>query len=468
MGPHGTRVKRDLQIICSMKDDHATDVGVKGAANAGPMEDFPIARLSDVATTRARLLGDSDREPLISGTICSDELASDIPLHLQRLFSDNVYLTDPWHYEDFLKPTSDDDFEPTWRLKGRMKTAGVALVACLNLGTDPPDVVKPVPCARRECWLDPTEPKQKSLECIGHALQQQYEKWQSKAKYKQCLDPTSEDLRRVCINLRNAARNDRLLLHYNGHGVPRPTRNGELWVLSKHYTHYMPVAVFELRAWLGEPAIYVLDCSGAGALLPHFVDPNKMAASAEASKRLFAAEGTVAADMASTGFYYNEGSNSRGSVYSVLAQAHNLDQSRQIKNKLLTDFYAGMEGQCIVLAACAAHEILPLNPQYPADIFTSCLTTPLPIFLRWFILQNPYSMGDVNPDLSENIPGKDSDRKTPRGELNWIFTAITDTIAWTTLPNATFQKMFRQDLLVASLFRNFLLAKRIMKVCLPC
>lgn len=49
------------------------------------------------------------------------------------------------------------------------------------------------------------------------------------------------------------------------------------------------------------------------------------------------------------------------------------------------------------------------------------------------------------------------------GELNWIFTAITDTIAWNVLPKDTFQHLFRQDLLVASLFRNFLLAERIMR-----
>ncbi len=49
------------------------------------------------------------------------------------------------------------------------------------------------------------------------------------------------------------------------------------------------------------------------------------------------------------------------------------------------------------------------------------------------------------------------------GELNWIFTAITDTIAWNSLPRDIFQKLFRQDLLVASLFRNFLLAERIMR-----
>jgi regulatory associated protein of mTOR len=50
-----------------------------------------------------------------------------------------------------------------------------------------------------------------------------------------------------------------------------------------------------------------------------------------------------------------------------------------------------------------------------------------------------------------------------QGELNWIFTAITDTIAWNTLPRDLFQKLFRQDLLVASLFRNFLLAERILR-----
>ena len=32
----------------------------------------------------------------------------------------------------------------------------------------------------------------------------------------------------------------------------------------------------------------------------------------------------------------------------------------------------------------------------------------------------------------------------PAGELNWVFTAITDTIAWNVLPRALFQKLFRQ------------------------
>ena len=35
----------------------------------------------------------------------------------------------------------------------QMKTWSVALALCLNIGVDPPDVVKTNPCARKECWI---------------------------------------------------------------------------------------------------------------------------------------------------------------------------------------------------------------------------------------------------------------------------------------------------------------------------
>lgn len=41
---------------------------------------------------------------------------------------------------------------------------------------------------------------------------------------------------------------------------------------------------------------------------------------------------------------------------------------------------------CILLAACGADEILPQSAEFPADIFTSCLTTPIKIALRWYYL----------------------------------------------------------------------------------
>lgn len=45
----------------------------------------------------------------------------------------------------------------------------------------------------------------------------------------------------------------------------------------------------------------------------------------------------------------------------------------------------------------------------------------------------------MDESLVDRIPGRQNDRKTLLGELNWIFTAVTDTIAWNVLPRGTSQ-----------------------------
>ena len=66
-------------------------------------------------------------------------------------------------------------------------------------------------------------------------------------------------------------------------------------------------------------------------------------------------------------------------------------------------------------------------------------------------------------DIIDSLPGDLMDRHTPLGELNWILTTITDTIAWSVLPRQLFLRLFRHDLSVALMFRNFLLADVIMR-----
>ncbi|XP_048764254.2 regulatory-associated protein of mTOR-like isoform X2 [Ostrea edulis] len=310
----------------------------------------------------------------------------------------------------------------TWRMKERMKTVSVALVMCLNVGVDPPDVVKTSPCARLECWIDPLS-SQKALESIGANLQKQYERWQPRARYKQSLDPTVDEVKKLCSSLRRNAKEERVLFHYNGHGVPKPTINGEIWVFNKSYTQYIPLSVYDLQTWMGSPSIYVYDCSNAGIIIELF--------------RQFSLQRE--SELEST----LNGSSARfGGPAPAVSSVRN----------------------CIQLAACGAAELLPMNPELPADLFTSCLTTPIKIALKWYVLQNTGKLvPKVTLDLVDKVPGQLNDRRTMLGELNWIFTAITDTIAWNTLPRELFQKLFRQDLLVASLFRNFLLAERIMR-----
>ncbi|KAJ3062833.1 hypothetical protein HDU98_001330, partial [Podochytrium sp. JEL0797] len=309
-------------------------------------------------------------------------------------------------------PGSSSSAVSDWRMRERLKTVSVALVLCLNIGIDPPDVLKTQPCAKSECWVDPLSlPPQKALETIGKNLQQQYEVWQPRSRYKALLDPSVEETKKTCLSLRKNAKDERILFHYNGHGVPKPTKGGEIWVFNKSYTQYLPCSIYDIQSWLGSPCIYVFDCSNAGNILLAF---EKFA-----------------------------------------------DQRDDDAAKAGTTPYVSMK-ECILLVACGPNDTLPMNPDLPADLFTCCLTTPIEIALRWFVAQNPL-LQNINADMIMKIPGQLNDRRTPLGELNWIFTAITDTIAWNMLPHDLFKKLFRQDLMVAALFRNFLLAERIMR-----
>ncbi|RKP10243.1 raptor N-terminal caspase like domain-containing protein [Thamnocephalis sphaerospora] len=305
---------------------------------------------------------------------------------------------------------------PDWRMRERVKTVSVLLTLCLNIGVDPPDVVKTSPCARLECWMDPfAMPVQKSLDAIARALQQQYEVWQPRARYKLLLDPAVEEAKRLCTALRRGTREDRILFHYNGHGVPKPTASGEIWVFNRSYTQYIPVSLYDLQTWLGSPCIYVYDCSAAGNIVAAF---DRFAAQRDAETEPHA--------------------------------------------PAPAELHAPMR-ECIQLAACGANEVLPMNPNLPADLFSACLTTPIPVALRWFVLQNPILGISISPEDVMKLPGRLNDRRTPLGELNWIFTAVTDTIAWNVLPQPLFKRLFRQDMVVAALFRNFLLADRVMR-----
>ncbi len=294
-----------------------------------------------------------------------------------------------------------------WRI-ARLKTVGIGLLLAINIGVDPPDVFRCSPCAKLESWIDPSlAPAAVSAEAIAKALQAQYEPWQARARVRIVIKPTNEELKRLCVTLRRHAKNDRVLIHYNGHGVPWPTMNGELWVFDKKFTQYIPLSIFDLQTYVGGPALYVFDCAGAGRAVHWF------------------------------------------QRFIELREENGEGLTEQLKDAVL-------------LAACGANEALPTDPDVPADMFTSCLTTPIKMALRWHCL-NSYLHGRESLDLVDKLPGSAATRKTPLGELNWIFTAITDAIAFDVLPTDLFLKLFRQDVLVASMFRNFLLASRVMK-----
>jgi regulator-associated protein of mTOR len=351
-----------------------------------------------------------------------------------------------------------------YKTKDKTKTSHVALVVCLNIGVEPPDAERVKPHAVTHSWIDPAkQPSHKSLELIGQALQEQYERWQPKAKYKQCLDPTTADIKKLCVGIRRSAKQDRVLFHYNGAGVPRPTSNGEVWVFNSKYTQYIPLSVYDLQSWLGNPSIYVLDCNAAGMIIDsfqHFAkqkleEYNKHAANNPNYSMNIANNNSAGRSLAS-----ETKSNSENGV--LRSESFNSGRDASLSTASVGPLVAPNYKDCILLAACSSKQSLPASPDLPADLFTCCLTTPLKTALRFFA-SNSFLTNFSDESLIDQIPGSVADRKTPLGELNWIFTAITDTIAWDLLPRDLFQQLFRQDLLLSSLFRNFLLADRIMR-----
>lgn len=138
--------------------------------------------------------------------------------------------------------------------------------------------------------------------------------------------------------------NERVLFHYNGHGVPQPTANGEIWVFNRHFTQYIPVSIHDLSNWLGKPAIYVLDCSHAGLILDSLLRAGP------------SGESTVHV----------------GSDGSHCAMPQESSSSQEI----------------IVLAACGSDQQLPQDSDLCADIFTACLTTPIRVAMRWYAVHN--------------------------------------------------------------------------------
>ena len=331
-----------------------------------------------------------------------------------------MYYTDKRHETGGRpQPESQKHVVSDWRQRDRCKTIVAALMLCLNIGVDPPDIVKTQPTAKLECWIDPGPPQgsgnTKLMETIGKALQTQYETLSIRTRYKQWLDPSIEDTKKCCVSLRRNAREERVLFHYNGHGVPLPTPSGEVWYFNRNYTQYIPVSLYDLQLWLASPTIYVFDVSHAGNIVENF------------------------------------------ERFIIKHTGEDIEARRNDPNATNQNY-----SDNIILAACGEKESLPTNPDLPADLFTCCLTSPVMIALRCFVMNSELptelSLKDV-----ERIPGRLQERRTPLGELNWIFTAITDTIAWNALPTPLFKKLFRQDLMVAALFRNYLLAERLMR-----
>ncbi|CCW70879.1 unnamed protein product [Phytomonas sp. Hart1] len=278
----------------------------------------------------------------------------------------------------------------------------------LHTCSGPPDYPRINPCTTLECWIDPLVAQGSRRaggscsEAIAEVLESQYRSvLREDIPISRVVEANIEVASMMLGKARNLTRDGRVLVHYNGHGMPRATDLGEVWVFDSDHTHYVPFNITDISDLIGTPTLYIFDCNAAGAILRHW-------------------------------------------------------QKNLLHEKRPHDLF---------ICACDAHETLPLNPVLPADMLTSCLTTPLKMVLWWYIGYSHHKMllPQVTEEMIRNLPGDLSDRRSPRGDLNWVLNAVTTTIAWCTLPPSQFHYLFRHDPRTRAIFRNAILADRLMR-----
>ena len=334
----------------------------------------------------------------------------------------------------------------------KARTVYGVIMACLNLGVDPPDARKPEKCATVEAWVDPGKYSSPNgvPDMVIKELGDQYAQLRGKVSYAKCIDPTIDNVRNSLLSARRAAGAERVLVHYNGHGVPAPSKNGEIWAFSVDYKQYVPIPFTDIHSFVTLPAMWVFECSRAGLAVDHY------AAVYEHVRRerdlQMDQSMNVGGGVGVSGIRRRQASNPGQRAVS---------QQQQKKSIGGNSGGGALLDELILLGACRGNELLPFNPDYPADVFTACLTTPIRIAVLWFCKHS--ALRKYPGDIFQRITGDPDKRNTPLGELAWIFTTVTEAIAYDILPLRTFQRLFRQDLMVTTLFRNFLLAERVMR-----
>nr|CCC52562.1 conserved hypothetical protein, fragment [Trypanosoma vivax Y486] len=303
---------------------------------------------------------------------------------------------------------------PEQRPNSRKKSpAKLIIILCLNIGNDPPGFTRSETCARLECWTDPYVARMSHLPVTGgsntiaETLKEQYVSQLGDVSVKKGVEVHLDEFKELLVKFCRKSENEWVLLHYNGHGMPCATELGEIWVFDKDKTHYVPFNIAEIADLVDSPTFYVLDCNSAGSIIE---------------------------------YWCTMGFNS--------SRPHDM-----------------------FVAACSAGSFLPLNPLLPADVLTSCLTTPLKMALERYanFSHRKQLLPCVTAEMICAIPGSLGDMSSPLGELNSILIAVMESVAWCTFTPSQFHRLFRQDPTTSVLFRNFLLADRILREvgCVP-
>lgn len=264
------------------------------------------------------------------------------------------------------------------------------------------------PCAKLECWEEAQSGLQgNSLDefrqRVSATLLSQYGQVLWRANRERLLHRISfsdYDSSRKHFDVAHAEQakyNGRLVIHYNGHGLPPATALGEVWMVDKERNNFIPFSLLDAAAAVAGPIVFVVDADSAGSILQPWA-------------------------------------------------------RRQMAER---------KPNVIFLCACSDGEILPQQPALPADLLTSCLTTPMRCAIEWYLYHSSHAF--LIPNVpEESIRSIITRPTTPLyKDLFTVLSAVLDSIAWSALPSRVYDSLFCRDRTTRVLFRNFVLATHV-------
>ena len=284
-----------------------------------------------------------------------------------------------------------------------------------------------------------------SMSALGEALENQYlGRAKPRPHVMRCLNPRPEDVATALRDLRTrVGPQNKIIFHLTAHGISsRPQQRCIFVVNNNGRVAELPLDV--LRQSAGYPLVLVADCPSAGTILSHFYESERKEEILRTQQRF------------------------RGTQQTYGGSSAGLDEAASRAGGYASNGGAGggrwdgapleMKEGLYFLGACADGEGVASHALLPTDILTSCLTTPERMALLWFMIEHKQHT-DLHPLLLHLDTGRS--KTSPMAQIKSALQVVTECIAWHVLPRETFTQLFRVDNTVASLFRGFILASRI-------
>ena len=139
--------------------------------------------------------------------------------------------------------------------------------------------------------------------------------------------------------------------------VVKPTNHGELCCFNSNCPEHSPVSIWDIAQWIGTPSAIVIDCSDSRKIHNNFCDYHVP---------------TMKPKQSSKKNNNNDCGNNNDDS--------DIDSLHEDKAEELNLY----DDELILFASCDYGELVPNNPDYPADILTSCLTSPMKMAIRFF------------------------------------------------------------------------------------